>query len=605
MIAIQVPKRFALNILVVPLIAFIIFFTKEFLFLRFYPVFINTLMLCTFGITFIIPPVMIFRFALLQDKTLNTSPQKDRVYRYCVTVTLIWCLFFAANGAFALFTVLSENNKLWLIYNGFISYILLGILFFGEMIVRKKVIQKQTTHHIPISKLNATSRDADTIICYDGVFSEGVHKTWNDFLTETKRMRIFIQSHTNTKWLLYSEDAWFFLVSFTALLQCKKTVLLSANTSHSYISEIRDGETAFLNDMHFDNSFDIAQILCTEANQNTHGTFDENCSITADDTKIILFTSGSTGKPKPVEQRLTELENDNAYILSKWGDKIASHYFCATVSHHHIFGLLFSLMLPFSAGVPFRRKRIDFPAEFEKMNDVPYMIISVPAFLKRVTDMDTHFNLKEPFIWTSGGSVPLEVAKKTNETFGCWPLEVYGSTETSGIAYRFSKDGEQWTVFDNASIWLDEGCLAIRSPYIKDKSGFTTGDMAEILSDGRFLLKGRADSVVKIEEKRISLPEVEERLLQSNLISDVSVIALEDRRQYLAAVIVFNKDGKEKFNGAQKLEINRFFTEYLLQFFEAIVLPKKWRYVEKIPTNEQGKKAIENIKALFVGGAGV
>jgi acyl-coenzyme A synthetase/AMP-(fatty) acid ligase len=51
----------------------------------------------------------------------------------------------------------------------------------------------------------------------------------------------------------------------------------------------------------------------------------------------------------------------------------------------------------------------------------------------------------------------------------------------------------------------------------------------------------------------------------------------------------------------EKFEINKFWREYLLQFFENLVIPKKWRYPETLPVNAQGKKKREDIKALFSG----
>jgi len=180
------------------------------------------------------------------------------------------------------------------------------------------------------------------------------------------------------------------------------------------------------------------------------------------------------------------------------------------------------------------------------------MIITVPAFLKRAVEIErsSGLNLQSPWIFTSGGALSFETAQKTSEVFGFWPVEVYGSTETSGIAWRQSVNGPEWTVFDNAQISQNrDGCLIIRSPYIKDPAGFETADMIEIREDGRFLLKGRIDSVVKIEEKRVSFSEMESRILQSGLAADVCVIFLEDKRQYLAAAIVFYNKGKEHFNG--------------------------------------------------------
>jgi acyl-coenzyme A synthetase/AMP-(fatty) acid ligase len=325
-----------------------------------------------------------------------------------------------------------------------------------------------------------------------------------------------------------------------------------------------------------------------------------------------MYTSGSTGKPKEVKQRLTEFENDNSFVLSKWGEEFLKRTLCSTVSPHHIYGLLFSILLPFTAGVPFRRKRIEFPEELEKLIDTEYMIITVPAFLKRIVEVEKEdsFCLKSPWIFTSGGVLDPEVAQKTSKVLGFWPVEVYGSTETSGIAWRQSVNGLEWTPFDNAQLSKNQdGCLVIRSPYIKAPAGFETADMVEMREDGRFLLKGRFDSVVKIEEKRISLPEVENRILQSGLAADVCVISLEGgvstwRRQYLAAAIVLNDKGKEQFAGLAKREINTFWKDYLLHYFENIVIPKKWRYVEALPINAQGKKQKDDIKLLFSGDGG-
>ena len=297
---------------------------------------------------------------------------------------------------------------------------------------------------------------------------------------------------------------------------------------------------------------------------------------------------------------MTEFESDNAFVLSKWGEEFFSRKLVTIVSQHHIYGFLFGISLPFAAGVPFRRKRIEFPEEFEALDDEQYMIIAVPAFLKRTVDILDSIPLKNPWIFTSGGVLTPEVAKRTDEVFGFWPVEVYGSTETSGIAYRQSKNGLEWTPFDNAKIWKGEdGCLRIISPYIKNPDGFATADLADILSDGRFLLKGRADSIVKIEEKRISLTEVENRILQSGLASDVKVIALEDKRQYLAAAVVLNDEGKKKFALQRKFVVNQYFRSYLAQFFEGVVLPRRWRFVDALPTDVQGKKHKEEIKALF------
>lgn len=580
--------------------------TGSALFLKLYPVLVSGVFLCVFGYTLLSPPAMIFRFATMMDKSIRGSLAEKRVEAYCRRVTVIWCAFFVLNGSVACITVFSKNDIVWSVYNGGISYLLMGMLFAGEFIVRRFVNKKMPTS-IPLSQFNAKSRPLDLVMCYERTWSSGIYLTWSDFLRDSAKLRAFIRAHDDVqKWILHCEDYWYFLAAFAALLQCKKEILLTANISPAFVTEMRETAGAavrYLTDVSGQADADFVPDLLHASAEPTEAEKADCPPIAADETRIIMYTSGSTGKPKLVHQRLTEFEQDNAFVLSQWGEEFLRRKLCATVSQHHIYGLLFTIMLPFTAGVPFRRTRIELPEEFETLSDESYMIIAVPAFLKRTVMQKEHetLPLRAPWIFTSGGVLTPDVAKLTNDVFGFWPMEVYGSTETSGIAWRQSKNGLEWTPFANAKIWKnEEGCLVIKSPYIKDPAGFATGDLVDIHEDGRFLLQGRADSIVKIEEKRISLPEVEARLMQSGLVSDVCVVPLSDRRQYLAACVVLNERGKAQFAGKEKFEINRYFHDFLMQYFENVVIPKKWRFLDAIPMDTQGKKKKPEIQALFV-----
>jgi len=575
------------------------FFTNQAVFLKLYSVSVSLIFLLIFGSTLFFPPNMIFRFACLQDKTIRGSAREQQTELYCRKVTIAWCLFFILNGSAAVYTALFCSDRIWSVYNGGISYILMGLMFAVEYIIRRKV-EKKMLKTYPFSQFKADSRSDDYIMCYEDTWSKGGYKTWHDFLTDTAKMRAIISTKKYDSWILHCDDYWYFLVTFAALLQCRKQILLTQNTAPAFITEMRKPETGFLTDLtDVPDSIYIPHAIeqvpvPSEKEVHTAPQF------SADDTRILMFTSGSTGQPKAVKQRMTEFELDNAFIISKWGEEFTKRKLVTTVSQHHIYGFLFGISLPFTLGVPFRRHRIEFPEEFEKLTDESYIIIAVPAFLKRTVEAEQNLHLNKPFIFTSGGVLLPETAAQTDKVFGFWPLEVYGSTETSGIAYRQSKNGLKWTPFDNAKLWLnDEGCIVIKSPYIKDPAGFATADLGEFFPDGTFLLKGRSDSIVKIEEKRISMTEVEKRILETGLVQDVKVVDMNDRRQYLAAVIVFNAEGKKKFAGMEKFYINKFFHDFLLTWFENVVIPKKWRYLETIPCDAQGKKHKLDIQALF------
>ena len=577
------------------------FITSRTMFLKLYPVAVSCTMLAVFAQSLFFPPNIIFRFACLADKSIKGSPAEKLVERYCRKVCAVWCAFFVCNGGVAAYTAFFCGDRVWSVYNGGISYLLMGMLFAIEYIIRKQVDKKMPKAHY-ISEFKADSRPDSHILCYEDSWGKGAYKTWRDFLCDTARMRRAIRDRNEESWIVHCEDYWYFLVTFIALLQCKKAVLLTQNIKEAFILEIKRKGTGFLTDQDAAPSTGAILIpsLLAEQGEPAETEIRDSPSFQAEDTEIYMYTSGSTGKSKAVPQRMKEFEEDNAFIISKWGNEFLSRKLVTTVSQHHIYGFLFGISLPFTLGIPFRRKRIEYPEEFEELNDEKYMIIATPAFLKRTVDSESSLPLKDCFIFTSGGVLTPEIALRTSALFGFWPVEVYGSTETSGIAWRQSKDGLAWTPFDNARIWKnDDGCLVIVSPYIKDPAGFATSDLVDMLDGGKFILKGRSDSIVKIEEKRISLTEVENRLLQTDLVHDVKVIALEDRRQYLAAAIVLNEKGKERFAGQRKLAINGFFHDYLMQYFENVVIPKKWRFVQELPCDVQGKKHKEDIAALF------
>ncbi|MEI6066603.1 MAG: hypothetical protein WCP96_04660 [Methylococcaceae bacterium] len=107
--------------------------SNELLTLRFYPAIANVAMLLLFSWSLLSPPSLIERLARTQHPDL---PPEGVIYTR--RVTRIWCVFFIVNGSIALATALWSSFEIWSLYNGFIAYILMGILFVGEYIVRMK-----------------------------------------------------------------------------------------------------------------------------------------------------------------------------------------------------------------------------------------------------------------------------------------------------------------------------------------------------------------------------------------------------------------------------------------------------------------------------------
>lgn len=102
--------------------------------LRLYPVAMSLGMLLLFGLSLKNSPSMVERFARLREPDL--SP--DGVI-YTRRVTQVWCVFFVINGSIAGWTAIYATRDEWALYNGFIAYLLMGMLFAGEWLVRRRV----------------------------------------------------------------------------------------------------------------------------------------------------------------------------------------------------------------------------------------------------------------------------------------------------------------------------------------------------------------------------------------------------------------------------------------------------------------------------------
>ena len=102
--------------------------------LLYYPVLANVLLLLLFAYSLFAPPTVVERLARIAEPQLDAAG-----VAYTRRVTQVWCGFFIVNGAIALATCLSGDIALWTLYNGGISYLLMGALMGIEWIVRKRI----------------------------------------------------------------------------------------------------------------------------------------------------------------------------------------------------------------------------------------------------------------------------------------------------------------------------------------------------------------------------------------------------------------------------------------------------------------------------------
>ena len=325
-------------------------------------------------------------------------------------------------------------------------------------------------------------------------------------------------------------------------------------------------------------------------------------ALDLDACTLVLFTSGSTGEPAAIRKSLRQLDAEVDALESAFGALLGDATVHGTVSHQHIYGLLFRILWPLSARRPFARARLAYTEQLTTLGPESVAVIASPAHLKRLPETQDWRALAQALrvVFSSGGALPVDAAGDVQRLWQQAPIEVFGSTETGGIAWRRA-DGSRaaWLPLPGVEWRLQGDTLEVRSPHLPDMDWFATSDRAHASGDGRFQLLGRADRIVKIEERRISLDAIETRLRESEWLDEVRLLALPGPRVLLAAVAVPTSAGRELLDGEGRAAFAQRLRGWLAGHCDPIALPRRWRFLDAMPADARGKTSERALTALF------
>ncbi|KQW37349.1 MULTISPECIES: AMP-binding protein [Pseudomonas] len=316
---------------------------------------------------------------------------------------------------------------------------------------------------------------------------------------------------------------------------------------------------------------------------------------------LSLCTSGSSGEPKRIEKTLRQLSNEVQALEHLWGADLGPACMIGSVATQHIYGLLFRVLWPLCAGRAFVRRQLAFPEDLQRASrEQPvFAWVASPALLKRMGD-----NLDWPAlscvrrVFSSGGALPAEAAQSLQQRLGQWPTEIFGSSETGGIAWR--QGSGLWQPFADVELSQDsDGALLIASPYLPTGHVEHTADAARIAEDGRFELLGRLDRIVKLEEKRISLPMLEQALVAHDWVSEARLGVVQENRASLGALLVLSDAGLLALRNQGRRAVTEGLRRHLSEHCETLALPRRWRWLRQLPLNAQGKLPQAEVEALL------
>lgn len=404
----------------------------------------------------------------------------------------------------------------------------------------------------------------------------------------------FLQQSQKTTLALFMHDSLDFASALLGAWYAGKTVALAADNLPATCAAMQvDG---FLGDF----AAGYEPLRCVPVHAADHN-IRAWPPLAGDHLALVVYTSGSSGTPVAIPKYLHQLDAEVSTLECVWGARLGHASVLATVSHQHIYGLLFKLLWPLAAGRPVHAQQYAFIEELCAAVDAPAnVIVASPAHLKRLPESLSVASCKLRALFCSGGPLPFAAVAECTEHFGQSPIEVFGSSETGGIAWRqrqASQNNEQWTALPNVQWRAVQGVLEVQSPHLPDTQWFRTQDK---VSDD-FVLQGRTDRIVKIEEKRISLDLLEQQLLRSNAVEAARVIVIAGQRQRTAAFVILTSEGRRFLEQHGKAKLNQQMREILAPSIETIALPRVWRYVDSFPLNAQGKTTVAQLHELLEG----
>ncbi len=309
---------------------------------------------------------------------------------------------------------------------------------------------------------------------------------------------------------------------------------------------------------------------------------------------VQMFTSGSGGQPKVVLKSLDNLL-DEACMLSREFDWPAGAV-TGSVPAHHLYGLTFTLLLPWVLGRPWVDDAPLFPSDIRQVvrTTGSGTLISIPTQYRALLHDKARMN--GIMCVSAAAKLPRDHAIRWQQEYGLDILEIYGSTETGVIGFRRQSAGETWQAFPDVHLAVHDGLLRVRSPFGSETqaAGFQTADQARLLDAGRFELLGRADSIVKIGGKRVSLNKIEQRLLACPGVTEAAVITVSEsgrvRDNAIWAAVVVQDRGQSSSRQIQCA---------LRGTLEGVEVPRRILIVDRLPRTASGKLPLAALEEIF------
>lgn len=378
------------------------------------------------------------------------------------------------------------------------------------------------------------------------------------------------------------EDRYHFLLAFVAMLLRRQVNLLPANRSAGEVASVsaRFGHCPCIVDARQSELGQLPQHVVTpeDGADEVQGV----PQLEPEQLCAVVFTSGSSGESVPWEKRWGELCHGARLTREMLGlDRIQPLTLVATVPPQHMYGLETTVLLPLVAGLAVEGGRPFFPHDLlDTLRSLPgpRLLVTTPVHLKVCLDAELDW---PPLAQILSATAPLtaELARRAEEQFGCPLQEIYGSTETGAVAVRRPREESEWRLYRGLQLQpLEAERVSLQGGHLR--RAVVLNDRLRPVAADRFLLLGRSSDMVKIAGKRVSLGDLNHKLLAIPGVEDGVFV---DRGEgngavgRLCAVVVAPGLGEREI------------IEALRSHIDPVCLPRPLYRVASLPRNGAGK----------------
>lgn len=294
----------------------------------------------------------------------------------------------------------------------------------------------------------------------------------------------------------------------------------------------------------------------------------------ASDTAALIYTSGTTGSPKGAELTHGNVVDNTDTIANSLFHLTEEDVIFGGLPLFHVFGQTCGMNATIAAGATLTLlPRFD-PSEAMSIlleHDVT-VLLGVPTMLGALLSVSSQFDRSASrlrLVGSGGASLPVEVLRAFENTYGVPVLEGYGLSETSPVASfnhldRPAKPGSigtpvrgvEMAIVDASGATLptgEIGEIVVRGPNVMkgywnrpdataeaiQDGWFHTGDLGRVDEDGYFYVVDRKKDMIIRGGYNIYPREIEEVLYEHPAVREAAVIGIADPTwgEEIAAII--------------------------------------------------------------------